>query len=95
MIGLMEYKFMTKLTGSDEERELAELFETLLGELRNEIQNNYDALEPLFAAAPAVDRTVPTSQTDDGNKIQTIKVDQHMPFDVIESFLLRREATPE
>ena len=95
MIGLMEYKFMTKLIGSDEERELAELFETLLGELRNEIQNNYDALEPLFAAAPAVDRTVPTSQTDDGNKIQTIKVDQHMPFDVIESFLLRREATPE
>ena len=32
MIGLMEYKFMTKVTGSHEERELAELFERLLTE---------------------------------------------------------------
>jgi len=86
MIGLMEYKFMTKLEGSDEERELAELFETLLGELRSEIQNNYDALEPLFAAAPAADRTVPTHQTDDGNQIQTIKVDQTV--DMPEDFVL-------
>ena len=44
MIGLMEYRFMTELTGNDEERELAELFETLLAELRDEIQHNYDAL---------------------------------------------------
>ena len=86
MIGLMEYKFMTKLEGSDEERELAELFETLLGELRSEVQNNYDALEPLFAAAPALDRTVPTHQTDDGNQIQTIKVDQTV--DMPEDFVL-------
>jgi ferredoxin len=86
MIGLMEYKFMTKLEGSDEERELAELFETLLGELRSEIQNNYDALEPLFAAAPAADRTVPTHQTDDGNQIQTIRVDQTV--DMPEDFVL-------
>ena len=53
MIGLMEYKFMTPLAGSDEERELAELFETLLAELKDEIQNNYDALKPLFEVAPA------------------------------------------
>jgi len=86
MIGLMEYKFMTKLEGSNEERELAELFETLLGELRSEVQNNYDALEPLFAAAPALDRTVPTHQTDDGNQIQTIKVDQTV--DMPEDFVL-------
>ena len=85
MIGLMEYKFMTQLTGSDEERELAELFETLLGELKDEIQNNYDALKPLFDAAPAVDRTVPTSRTGDGSKIQTIPVDRkvNMPEDFV------------
>lgn len=86
MIGLMEYKFMTKLEGSDEERELAELFETLLGELRSEIQNNYDALEPLFAAAPAADRTVPTHQTDNGDQIQTIRVDKTV--DMPEDFVL-------
>jgi len=62
------------------------LFETLLGELRSEIQNNYDALEPLFAAAPAVDRTVPAHQTDDGNQIQTIKVGQTV--DMPEDFVL-------
>ena len=85
MIGLMEYKFMTQLTGSDEERELAELFETLLAELRDEIQNNYDALKPLFEGAPAVDRTVPSGQTDDGKTIRKITVDQQvdMPDDFV------------
>ncbi|MDX2445908.1 MAG: hypothetical protein QNK29_01770, partial [Desulfobacterales bacterium] len=86
MIGLMEYKFMTQLTGSDEERELAELFETLLAELKDEIQNNYDALKPLFEVAPAVDRTVATGKTDDGKIIQKIKVDQSV--DMPEDFVL-------
>lgn len=86
MIGLMEYKFMTPLTGSDEERELAELFETLLAELKDEIQNNYDALRPLFEVAPAVDRTVPAAQTDDGKTIQKITVDQSV--DLPEDFVL-------
>lgn len=93
MIGVMEYKFMTKLTGSDEERELAKLFETLLAELRDEIQNNYEALKPLFAAAPAVDRTVPTSQNDNGNKIQTIKVDKRV--DMPEDFVLPSQTIEE
>jgi ferredoxin len=76
MIGLMEYKFMTQLTGSNEERELAELFETLLGELRSEIQNNYEKLAPRFEKAPAADRTVPTRTSEDGSKINIIQVDQ-------------------
>jgi len=76
MIGLMEYKFMTKLAGSDEERELAKLFETLLEELRVNIQENYKELSPVFAAAPALDRTVPTKQSGDGSKITVIKVDK-------------------
>jgi len=86
MIGLMEYKFMTKLTGNDEERELAELFEKLLMELRDEIQSNYTALEPLFASAPPVDRTVPGRQTDDGKNINIIKVDR--TIDMPEDFVL-------
>lgn len=85
MIGLMEYKFMTKLTGSDEERELAELFEKLLMELRDEIQSNYTVLEPLFAASPPPDRTVAARQTDNGKNINIIKVDQtiKMPEDFV------------
>jgi Pyruvate/2-oxoacid:ferredoxin oxidoreductase delta subunit len=74
MIGLMEYKFMTALTGNDEERELAGLFETLLEELRVGVQKNYKELSPLFATAPALDRTIPTRRTEDGRKITVVKV---------------------
>jgi hypothetical protein len=48
LVGVMEYKFMVPLTGSQEEKDLARLFEKLLKELRSEIQGNYDALMPLF-----------------------------------------------
>jgi hypothetical protein len=58
LVGLMEFKFMVELTGSAEERELAELLEKLLDHLRDQIQGNYDTLVPLFKSAPAVDRTV-------------------------------------
>ena len=56
MVGLMEYKFMGVLTGSEAEKELAMLFEKLLAELRDQTQGHYDALSPLFAAAPADDQ---------------------------------------
>jgi hypothetical protein len=59
LVGVMEYKFMVPLTGSQEEKDLARLFEKLLKELRSEIQGNYDALMPLFNQAPAADRTHP------------------------------------
>ena len=42
MVGLMEYKFMGELTGSQAEKELAELFEQLLAELRDQTQGHYD-----------------------------------------------------
>ena len=76
MIGLMEYKFMTPLSGNDEERELAELFETLLEELRVNVQKNYKELSPHFAKAPALDRTIPNKLLKDGGKIRVIKVDK-------------------
>ncbi|MFH1154149.1 MAG: 4Fe-4S binding protein [Pseudomonadota bacterium] len=76
MIGLMEYRFMTELTGSQEEKELARLFETLMGELRDTIQSNYTQLAPLFSAAPALDRTVPLRHTRDGGNITVVPVDR-------------------
>ena len=86
MVGLMEYKFMGVLTGSEAEKELAMLFERLLAELRDQTQDHYDALVPLFAAAPAVDRTVPAKQTADGKAIRIIPIDQ--PLDAVEEFVL-------
>lgn len=86
MVGLMEYKFMGVLTGSQAEKELAVLFERLLAELRDQTQDHYDALVPLFAGAPAVDRTVPAKQMAGGEAIRIIPIDQ--PLDASEEFVL-------
>ena len=86
LVGVMEYKFMVPMTGSPEEKELARLFEKLLVELRDQIQDNYDSLAPLFNSAPAVDRTVPTRTTDDGSPVKIIPVDRSL--DVPEEFIL-------
>ena len=93
LVGVMEYKFMTPLTGSDEERELAELFEKLLSNLKDDIQGNYDALMPLFKASPAVDRTVPASGTEDGNRINIIRVDQTV--EIGDEFILPSQTVEE
>jgi len=74
LVGLMEYKFMGRLSGSPEEKKLAQLFETLLAELRAQIQGNYDALSPLFSSAPATDRTVPTRTSQDGKAVRIIPI---------------------
>ena len=76
LVGLMEYRFMGELKGSAEEKELARLFEKLLGELRDQIQNSYDALSPLFNSTPATDRTVPASTSQEGKPIRIIPVDK-------------------
>jgi Pyruvate/2-oxoacid:ferredoxin oxidoreductase delta subunit len=86
MVGLMEYKFMGALTGSEAEKELARLFERLLAELRDQTQGNYEALAPLFAAAPAVDRTVPAAKTVNGKAIRVIPVETSL--DSPEEFVL-------
>lgn len=78
MVGLMEYKFMGELTGSREEKELAKLFEKLLAELRDQTQRHYDVLSPLFAAAPAVDRTVAAGETADGKAVRIIPVEKSL-----------------
>jgi ferredoxin len=93
LVGVMEYKFMVKLTGSEEEKELARLFEKLLTELRDEIQNNFETLSPLFNSAPAADRTVPNRQTEDGKPIKIIPVDKTL--DVSEEFVLPSQTVEE
>ncbi len=93
LVGVMEYKFMVELTGSEEEKELARLFEKLLGELRKEIQDKYDTLLPLFQAAPSVDRTVPTRKTEDGKSIKIIPIDKTL--DVSEEFVLPSQTVEE
>jgi Pyruvate/2-oxoacid:ferredoxin oxidoreductase delta subunit len=93
LVGVMEYKFMVELTGSEAEKELARLFEKLLEELRDEIQDNFDTLSPLFNSAPAVDRTVPTRQTEDGKPIKIIPVDKAL--DVSEEFVLPSQTVEE
>jgi Pyruvate/2-oxoacid:ferredoxin oxidoreductase delta subunit len=93
LVGLMEYKFMVKVTGSEEEKKLARLFEKLLAELRDQTQQNYDALVPLFSAAPAVDRTVPARMSEDGKPIKTIPVDKTL--DIGDEFILPSQTVEE
>jgi Pyruvate/2-oxoacid:ferredoxin oxidoreductase delta subunit len=93
LVGVMEYRFMVELTSSEEEKKLAQLFEKLLEELRDEIQNNFDTLSPLFNSAPAVDRTVPTRQMKDGKPIKIIPVDK--PLDVSEEFVIPSQTIEE
>jgi Pyruvate/2-oxoacid:ferredoxin oxidoreductase delta subunit len=93
LVGLMEYKFMVEIKGTREEKELAGLFEKLLEELRDEIQENYDDLSPLFNSAPAVDRTVPTRITEDGKSIKIVPIDTAL--DVPEEFVLPSQTVEE
>jgi Pyruvate/2-oxoacid:ferredoxin oxidoreductase delta subunit len=93
MIGLMEYKFMGKLTGSDEEKALAGLFEKMLADLREQTQGHYEDLLPFFKAAPAIDRTVPGGRTTEGRPIRVIPVDK--PIDTSEEFVLPSQTVEE
>ena len=93
LVGVMEYKFMVELTGSREEKDLARLFEKLLAELKDQIQDNYETLAPLFSSAPAVDRTVPTRTTEDGKPIQIIPVNKGLG--VSEEFVLPSQTVEE
>jgi Pyruvate/2-oxoacid:ferredoxin oxidoreductase delta subunit len=93
LVGLMEYKFMVELTGSQEEKNLAMLFEKLLDELKDQIQENYDTLMPLFSSAPAADRTVPNKLTQDGKSVKIIQVQKAL--DNAEEFVLPSQTVEE
>ena len=93
LVGVMEYKFMVPLTGSQEEKDLARLFEKLLAELREQIQGNYDALAPLFNTAPATDRTLPARVAEDGSPVKVIPVDRSV--EVPQEFILPSQTVEE
>jgi Pyruvate/2-oxoacid:ferredoxin oxidoreductase delta subunit len=93
LVGLMEYKFMVELTGSQEEKDLARLFETLLEELRDQNQDNYHSLFSRFISAPAFDRTVPNRLTEDGKTIKIIPVQKSV--DNSEEFVIPSQAVEE
>ena len=93
MVGLMEYKFMGPLTGSEEEKELAGLFEKMLADLREQTQDNYDDLRPFFKAAPPIDRTVPAGSTAEGRAIRVIPVDK--PIETGEEYVLPSQTVEE
>jgi NAD-dependent dihydropyrimidine dehydrogenase PreA subunit len=92
-VGLMEYKFMTELTGDEKERELAHLFQTLLNQVRDQVQANYDNLVPMLQTAPPVDRTVPSRVTDEGKPIRIIPIDKRV--EVPEEFVLPSQSVDE
>lgn len=93
MVGLMEYKFMVELKGSEEERELAVLFETLLNELKDQTQSNLAKLKPIFETAPPLDRTIPTRKTEDGKEIKVLPIGQ--PIDIADEFVLPSQTVEE
>ena len=93
VVGAMEYNFMVEITGSQDEKDLAKLFEKLLDELRDQIQDNYDSLAPLFNAAPAFDRTVSARVREDGKPIQIIPIGKTL--EVGEEFVLPSQTVEE
>lgn len=92
-VGLMEYTFMGELRGDKQEQELAELFERLIMEARDQIQGNYDNLVPIFRMSPPVDRTVPLRTTEEGKEIKLIPIDKSI--EVPEEFILPSQSVEE
>ena len=86
MVGLMEYTFMGELKGNEKEQQLAGLFEAMMKELGDQVQDNYDDLVPLFKNSPPVDRTVPVQTAEDGKNIRIIPIGQSV--ELPEEFVL-------
>ena len=93
VVGLMEYVFMGELKGDEREQKLAELFEKLIEEVRDQVQANYDNFVPLFKMAPPVDRTVPMRTRENGKGIKIIPI--HKSIDVPEEFVLPSQSVEE
>jgi Pyruvate/2-oxoacid:ferredoxin oxidoreductase delta subunit len=81
------------LKGDEKEQQLAELFEKLIGEVRDQVQKNYDNLVPMFKMSPPVDRTVPMRATEDGKEIKIIPIDKSI--EVPEEFILPSQSVEE
>jgi Pyruvate/2-oxoacid:ferredoxin oxidoreductase delta subunit len=69
---------MGPLQWNEKEKELAVLFQRLIDDVRDQVQENYDAFVPVFNMSPPVDRTVPARTTDDGKTIRVIPVNKNL-----------------
>ena len=92
-VGLMEYKFMGELKGDEKEQQLAGLFQKLLDDVRDQVQENYDDLVPMLKSAPPIDRTVPARTTEDGKAIRIIPLDKAV--EVPEEFILPSQSVED
>ena len=92
-VGLMEYTFMGPLQWNEKEKELAVLFQRLIDEVRDRVQENYDSFVPLFNMSPPVDRTVPARTTDEGKTIRVIPANKNL--DAAGEFVLPSQSIDE
>ena len=92
-VGLMEYKFMGELKWDEEEKQFAELFQKLIDDVRDQVQENYDKLIPMLKQAPPVDRTVPARTTEDGNAVRVIPLERDI--EMPEEFILPSQSVEE
>lgn len=75
IVGTFEYTFMKELPGGEKIKDyekIAKLYHTLLEELKDMIQGNYDNLLPFFEKQPPVDRTVPVFTNESGKGIKVM-----------------------
>ncbi len=77
MVGVFEYTFMRKVQYTEKEKKIANLFDRLFDEVRDTIQDKYDAMMPMFKNIPPIDRTVPVLETTNGKEIK-IEVDEEV-----------------
>ena len=61
-VGVFEYTFMSKLENSEENRELAQLFQKLTSDVMGKLIQDYDLMLSFLKNRPAVDRTIPFTE---------------------------------
>ncbi|MBW2126488.1 MAG: 4Fe-4S binding protein [Deltaproteobacteria bacterium] len=65
-VGLMEYKFMGELKGNEEERTLAELFQRLIYEMRDQVQQNPIRIIPVDRSLqPPAESVLPSQSVEE------------------------------
>lgn len=78
-IGAFEYTFMPNLPDDEEKleklRNLAQLYDKLMHELAQAIQERYDSILSMFTQQPPTDRTIPLYTSDQG---KTIEIDKEI-----------------
>ena len=77
-VGIFEYTYMKALEETEENKEIAKLFQKLKDEGKQRIQANYDAFLGYFKQMRPIDRTIPyTINKESGNEIE-ILVDEEL-----------------